>query len=64
MTDWQPIDTAPKDGTPILVWNAGYVAVMCWWERCWEYANGIQRYWPRADEREPTHWMPLPDAPA
>lgn len=29
---WQPIETAPKDGTPIMVWRHGwYVAVVAKW---------------------------------
>lgn len=32
MTDWQPISTAPKDGTPILCCIVGCVPTVAWWE--------------------------------
>jgi len=52
LTQWQPIETAPKDGKEILVWCpvVGYAVVRAW--------NG-------SGERlsEPTHWMPLPGPP-
>lgn len=54
---WQPISTAPKDGTFILAFD-GEVRVMIWslfFRRGWISGN--------ADEREPTHWMPLPEPP-
>jgi hypothetical protein len=61
---WQPIDTAPKDGTKILAYtNDGYkfpLVSQCVWDDGW---------WPDVWESpenpiEPTHWMPLPSAPA
>jgi hypothetical protein len=59
MTDWQPIETAPKDGTPILVYekNAGIV-VMFYLTGSFRDIVSIAtlRY-------EASHWMPLPDAP-
>jgi hypothetical protein len=34
--EWQPIDTAPKDGTRILVVGAdGYVTIAHWQETVW-----------------------------
>ena len=29
---WEPIDTAPKDGTPILAFRYGELAVVEWYE--------------------------------
>lgn len=65
MTDWQPIETAPKDGTFVILkggeHDEGYGApcVVAFWDgRFWVYA-----YWDtnwRSSYRNPTHWMPIP----
>lgn len=57
---WQPIETAPKDGTEILLFSNGDVGV-CYWRNDkvmtgWTWGLG-KRF------RVPTHWMPLPAAP-
>jgi hypothetical protein len=61
--DWQPIETAPRDGTPILLW-----AHMDWRDELipvtgW-YARGSGEWVCHADWFNPTHWMPLPVPPA
>ena len=68
--DWQPIETAPKDDTPLIGWltpprgETGQPrAASIYWE-----LNGRQRgYWFHTDgvttNWQPTHWMPL-DPPA
>lgn len=57
---WQPIETAPKDGTEILAVTtyAGepYIDVVSFAHPYWIRSN---RYACR-----PTHWMPLPKPPA
>lgn len=66
MSEWQPIETAPKK----LAWNEYILGsdgsrsfAMEWVEddNCWADV------WDRIDgeyhERFPTHWMPLPDPP-
>jgi hypothetical protein len=63
VTGWQPIETAPRDGTEILFWVApemseGWAEVGHWFETAhdgWWVAHTI--------ERKPTHWMPLPEPP-
>lgn len=58
--EWQPIETAPKDGTQILapLTLGGIMAVVSWWDGMWrEGTNGLGL------KNEPSHWMPLPDAP-
>lgn len=68
--EWQPIESAPKDGRGILVIDAtAFVpkAGMAWFYRdAWvgedpgihdrEYCH--HSVWP-----SPTHWMPLPELP-
>jgi len=67
---WQPIETAPKDGTPILIWQPDKAARFASDFDDLRYAIG---YW-RTDGREswgnrnssevcPTHWQPLPLPP-
>ena len=72
MTEWQPMETAPKDGTAILAWpicgggfyspegEAQIAYVMRWEERksIWVEASGEEYM-----QCSPTHWMPLPPPP-
>jgi hypothetical protein len=75
MSEWQPIDTAPKDGTPILAYGPEYcgnkniTAVLEWYAftpriggGMWN-AVGASGYECECDLQEPTHWMPLPEPP-
>jgi hypothetical protein len=70
MTEWRPIETAPKDGTAILIWptkrefnqrNDNLISYVVRWndrEQGWIEAEG-EEY----DSFSPTHWMPLPEPP-
>ena len=64
--DWQPIDTAPKDGSRILAWEPGHAPYIAdfddyGWLTTEDWAgDGTGYYIPVC---EPTHWMPLPAPP-
>ena len=61
---WQPIETAPKDGTWILVTEetGTWMEVVRWYEDEWcSYPVTIFGF---KDEPPASHWMPLPDPPA
>ncbi len=62
MNEWQPIETAPKDGTHILGWCKRYGAIEVWWFQDMHYYAG----WMDSgdSEPEPSHWMPLPTLPS
>ena len=65
MSKWQPIETAPRDGTVILAtwedtWKNGRPHI----EPC-DFSEG---YWYYSYDGEgptsaPTHWAPLPELP-
>jgi len=66
--NWKSIETAPKDGTAVLVAVDGGYVVAEWvrhraYNRCWAW---MAKPWPTCDfllAIEPTHWMPLPGLP-
>ncbi len=72
---WKSIKTAPKDGTPILVWDNEGIALVEWRKFRYHYPGCRSSYaWclPQSDQDEqggcatvdsPTHWMPLPKPP-
>lgn len=67
--EWQPIETAPKDGTPILAWNGFSQQVIEYSEssvfgrRKWVFGECEGSYNARQEFDDPTHWMPLPEPP-
>jgi len=58
---WQPIETAPKDGTSILVWKQGEAVVQGWWNR--GGAFNMPHWSTPSNLFDPTHWMPLLQPP-
>jgi hypothetical protein len=70
---WQPIETAPKDGTDVLLYKRFskyqkwvgkdeydfYIQIGCYSSGDWR----IHAYDPPWNN-DPTHWMPLPEPPA
>jgi len=69
--EWRPIETAPKDGTPIIVympWEGGMVRTAHYSRRLTEdrYAQNVWCvHWSGSYKSRvaPTHWMPLPPPP-
>lgn len=70
MTDWQPIETAPTDGTEVML-SEGWRVNIGYFEVTVHRTNGKETYrhvgWryrsASASLRAatPTHWMPLPE---
>ena len=60
---WQPIETAPKDGTPILATDGVVTRITQWFEREADhlFPTGIRQFgWAQG---QPTLWMPIPALP-
>ena len=68
MTDWQTIETAPRDGTTVL----GYIprsqfdvprrdVALVFWPTNWQNPTWVSIV--DAGVEEVTHWMPLPEPP-
>ena len=58
---WRPIETAPKDGTEILIVDRVGMCVAKWAEYC-GWISYTDDGWYEACVW-PTHWRPLPPAP-
>ena len=59
MGDWQPIETAPKDGTRILLWIE---PTKIWMPYSWNGTRWMGDDYP-LNMAWATHWMPLPPPP-
>lgn len=79
MGEWQPIESAPKDGKPFFVWADGYEwpEVIQWFvfddetakeagePGYWHYADAnLQEICDPIDMAEYSHWHPLLAPPA
>jgi hypothetical protein len=61
---WLPIETAPKDGTAILVSEGRFCHCVEWIDEFEWWAVDDNKLGPfRLRGAAPTHWMPLPPAP-
>jgi hypothetical protein len=74
---WQPIATAPRDGTWLLACEAGdELPYLCYWEEDlyrpnggsggssgWFAQNWMDRWGDCPKAEHPTHWMPIPQLP-
>ena len=71
--EWQPIETAPKDGTQVLLWCPDFKNPLKVGEYIESemYRNGDlvseRKYWSIGsmifDDPQPTYWMTLPSPP-
>jgi hypothetical protein len=78
MSEWKPIETAPKDGTSIDLWGffepkdyvshypAGRWTNMVWQENAWRLPSVFSDGRPGDSMAHITftHWMPLPEPPS
>lgn len=71
---WQPIETAPKDGTDIILYTekSNFDGKPSYLVACWKTVNGVS-FWQAGIDSESgnrlysiekhTHWQPSPEPP-
>lgn len=74
MDKWQPIETAPKDGTRIIAYEPTYGVGTAFWQTITtgSYADEVETVsgwrlhgmmFREGDIDQPTHWMSSPSPP-
>lgn len=65
MSNWQPIETAPRDAFLLLLYNEQEGVCAGYWDICERPPRWIQveTQGITSAYMNPTHWMPLPDPP-
>lgn len=74
MSTWQPIETAPRDGRLILVFDRrtgspragcrrGRGSMVAWYDLGSWQSHELDSPWGGSYCPTPTHWMPLPEPP-
>ena len=71
--DWRLIETAPKDGTRILIYDRGRINIAFWDENAelgenenapgWQIFSCENDVYYSTASKTATHWMHLPEAP-
>lgn len=60
---WMPIETAPKDGTPVLIFD-NPIVVAAYFDTAPKDSGGqTWRMQGMCEWFDPSHWMPLPPPP-
>lgn len=62
MSEWQPIETAPRDRSSVLLYEdemTGLGPFIGYWTGVQWLPLTASKSW----ETQPTHWMPLPTPP-
>ena len=66
---WRPIETAPHDGTDVLVWNGDVRTISMWGKVSHVPTYGwLDMVWADIEDADlldpqPSYWMPLPEPP-
>jgi hypothetical protein len=72
MSDWRPIETAPKDGTKVDLWlqiqasAVSFRVTDAWWQEsanCWGCLFPGQKPAHLLNTDYVTHWMPIHPGP-
>lgn len=58
MSDWQPIETAPRDGTVVMAHDGKWQSITDWCDKRGAWLNYDDRPW------QPIEWRPLLGLPA
>lgn len=64
MSEWRDIETAPRDGTHVVVFEPRKTPVVAYFSQAIEmFSNLGWQSTPGGCRYNPTHWMPLPSPP-